>query len=740
MPAESGTDTLTLEPPTPVSTMAPASERSARRSRWNVAPATLALLGAILSATQPPLPVLPAIIVLAAWCLVPGEALARVVPAPRPSTARLVFAVSTGVLLAGVISLLMISTGAWFPRAGVTVVLVASAAVVLARPLPAVQAKVVQRRFSTLLAEIRPVPFAVFAASAIAWGTALVTTNTNDLGEWGLLPALPVQWYLALAAVVAVVIAEFFRARPSGVVLGVGLLLLIGILYGTPNLVEAAPRLPWVYKHVAVTSLFEAVGHLDPAIDLYNRWPGFFSTSAFLGQATGALDPIAYIRFAEPVTAVVDATLILLIARRLSGRRPAAAWTAAVIFTLGNWVGQNYYSPQGFAFALYLLVALLVLSALRGEPRPGVRRLEERIARRFTVTRSLSNIVDPTPALDRRVAIAGVLIAFACIVASHQLTPYLALLALLPLFVIGYLRPRWLGLALLALTLLYLLPNFGYIQSKYGLFSGFDFYGNASYTPPGLGKYSGAAVWQGRGVDLLSAVVVALGLTGIVRRFRSGDVRTATVVLWLAVAPTLSLAVQTYGGEGRFRALLFALPWFSIGAAWLFWDGGFGRRARAGLLVTVTACAALLAAVFMQPEADVRIGPDHLVAGEWIDAHTRPHDQFVGISGQYPLILGSHYPVLVGAVTELQYLAYYLQEPSALPTGPEIQAFADQLNPKGRTFLVFSSDDQGGSARSAFLERRATSVESELLVTPGVEKVYSEGSVRVYQVAGTTAP
>ena len=56
-------------------------------------------------------------------------------------------------------------------------------------------------------------------------------------------------------------------------------------------------------------------------------------------------------------------------------------WLAAVGVRLGNWIDQDYLSPQAFAFFLYLvLVALLltVLSARAGLPaswRPSELRV-----------------------------------------------------------------------------------------------------------------------------------------------------------------------------------------------------------------------------------------------------------------------------------------------------------------------------------------------------------------------------
>ena len=74
---------------------------------------------------------------------------------------------------------------------------------------------------------------------------------------------------------------------------------------------------------------------------------------------------------------------------------------------------------------------------------------------------------------QRTMAIGAVLLLQLAIVASHQLTPYVVALAVLPLFVLGYFRPTWVGFAIFGLAVLYLVPNLDYIQQNFGIFSQF---------------------------------------------------------------------------------------------------------------------------------------------------------------------------------------------------------------------------------------------------------------------------
>jgi hypothetical protein len=54
-------------------------------------------------------------------------------------------------------------------------------------------------------------------------------------------------------------------------------------------------------------------------------------------------------------------------------------WLGLFVFVFGNWVGQDYMSPQGFNILLYLTVLAILLTWFRrGDPAP-LSRLAERV-------------------------------------------------------------------------------------------------------------------------------------------------------------------------------------------------------------------------------------------------------------------------------------------------------------------------------------------------------------------------
>src|SRR5262249_22318037 len=136
------------------------------------------------------------------------------------------------------------------------------------------------------------------------------------------------------------------------------LVALVVVLFGTVPAVSAEPHYAWVYKHVGV-SRFLGVNHTpDLNADIYNRWPGFFALTAVFSDLTGVSNPIVYAGWSEVFFALLQAFLIRS-AVRMWVEDDRVADGAALLFLLGNWVAQGYFSPQALDFTLALALASL---------------------------------------------------------------------------------------------------------------------------------------------------------------------------------------------------------------------------------------------------------------------------------------------------------------------------------------------------------------------------------------------
>ena len=719
----------------------------------------------------------PARVTCAAICfvLVPGWMLRRWLPG-TDAAARFALAIIASVVIETLAALTMVEAGFWHPRA-FGVVLFAVGGIGPARPdgcrgpgqtgpkahampcpaaTPRSREPVPRGCGRARWSSRRPHGLHLIAA-VVLWLVALQRTQVGQLGDWGLIPAFPVIWYIAVAIVVALAVAELVSGRVSDLRMTAYIVALVAFLYASPAAVEAVPRFPWVYKHIAVTSYIASHGHLDRAIDIYQRWPGFFALSAQLDAIVGKDGPLSYAAWAEPTFAFANVALVALIARSIS-RNGRWYWTAALLFTLENWIGQNYYSPQAFAFMLFLAICLVAFSALRGQPRRLALVLERFLSRISMASPSShpNGAVpwEPSPPRHRAVAIVGVLVTFAVVVASHQLTPYLAVADLLPLFLVGYLRPAWVGLMMAGITVLYLLPNLGYVAQHFGLFSSFDPAANATYTPP-HGTNPAASSWQAHGTWALSGLTWLFALIGLLRRLRCGDSRWPLVIAWLSFAPALSLGLQSYGGEGRLRVLLFALPFCAMAGAWMLWPEQprqperpeqvapqVRRRMPARRAVACAVVVVVLAAIYVptsiQPEADDQVSASDVAASTWLDGRVASGDAVISAAPTFPSLIGSHYNLIVNSTTDLPsfsltyFKSYYPREMTA-QDAVDIARSVKQGSGH-RAFFVFSTpeiryDDRHGY----FAPGELIGLEHQMEQDPRFARIYDTKTTQIFE-------
>jgi len=684
--------------------------------------------------------------------------LSRLPAADRAS--RLVWTVAASSAVYTTLALAMAWTGFWFPRQVAAVVVLTAVGFIVLKPGPYAPGAFVRGTASGgqwLTAtggghrKGRPrakaaLPWLILVAAAALWVYGLATAGHGRLDGFGLLPQLPLAWYIAVGLIVGTCVCGVVARRTfSTLLMSVSVSSLVVVLYSTAGLLADVPRFPWTYKHIAVTNFITATGHVDPSIDIYNRWPGFFALSAYLGEVMGYRNALDYAAWAETGFALVDAVIVLAIVRTISDRA-RVYWTATIVFTLANWVNQNYYAPQSYSYSLYLAMCLIALTFLRGVPLKRMAGIEMRIRKSRMVQRvkrqrpvAMPGIWERPVSPGQSLACVAILILQAVIVVSHQLTPYLAVLGLFPLFISGYFRPRWMGPAMLAIPLAYFIPNLAYVSGKYGLFSGFNIFANTGYRPPPADADT-LDHWALTGQTLAHLAVVltlatgVLAIAGFIRRLLHGHVRTTLVVAWLAFAPALGLLAQSYGGEARFRVFLFALPWLSIGVAWLFWSGPVRtRRTVVGAGATLVVMAMLFTAVHFQPEADYRVSRNDVAASQWLDANIKPGDLVFDTKYFFPLLVGPNYPHYLkwGTVSSL---VDYFKEANGKISVEGLRAYADHLRGAESNYVIISDEQELDAVeKKRFEAEYLPELEGMLENGAGVENVFSNDTLRIYK-------
>jgi hypothetical protein len=577
------------------------------------------------------------------------------------------------------------------------------------------------------------------AAGLVLWLVVLAGLHPDALGSYGLLPELPWAFWAALVLVVGSAVVQAHAARLRQLLLLGHLGVVLLVLYATAPAVEDVPRYTYTYKHIGITQYIERYGTVDKNIDIYHRWPGFFSLSAWFSQLAGLPDPTSYAAWAEPFFASLDALVVWACVQAVT-RSARHAWLGALLFTVSNWVGQDYYSPQAFGFLLMLGVLLLVLVALQAEPGPVGRWVETKVVRWLRVRAPLADD-GPFVRTTQQARVAGlVLLLDAVLAASHQLTPYVLLAQLGALVLGGYLRPWWVALGAAMVTIGYLVPNYSYVVQTFGsLLSAPDPLANAtSKTVEGTPVTSSKVILLLGGLCFLS--VFTLAFVGVVRRARRGHVRDGVVVAVLAFAPPGLLAAQSYGGEARLRVLLYALPWCCTAACWAWAPDGVravGRRVWAPLATAgwFTLCFVW---VFFGHEDQHLLTPGEVGAAALLSDPSRVQSDSVVLlmAPNFPARYGPLYFRLGGQLPALSYESFG-KRPLLFPDQDDVDAAAAVID-GGRQrpgYLVFSRGQENW-ARDYQLYPPYTlkAFEGAVASSPRFRIVYDKPTARIYEL------
>ncbi|WP_322761759.1 hypothetical protein [Frankia sp. Cr2] len=501
------------------------------------------------------------------------------------------------------------------------------------------------------------------------WAVSLPSISTDHLDDYGLSPRLGPLWYAGLAVLLVGAAVNLCRRRMSGAVAGGYVVAVAAVLYGTIPLIVDEPRYAWTYKHIGVIRYIELHGSVDWNIDIYHRWPGFFATAGFFSVLGGRADPTSYATWAELFFTLVNAVLIVAIARVLLHDN-RVAWTAATIFIVTNWVGQSYFAPQAFGYTLALGLMLVLVWQFGGTHcgthRSVVGRWVARCIHRLT-GRPVTMRLTPTPRVwPQSTVIAILLLLDFAIVASHQLTPYILAVQAGTLVLLGMVRPRWLAGAFALLAVAFLLPHLSYVNKRYGLFTDLNPLANTETVASSAATLPGKTfnVTCGR---LLVLVLAVMTVAGAIRLLRRSDGR-AVALLLLAATPVLLVFGQNYGGEAILRVVLFALPWCAILAAVAVTGGaaatggvhvpdspgglpamrGSRRYLRVAgryslMVATLLTCAALFVpAYFGQDEIDL-MTHDQVEANRYLYEHGQPDSVIMNITSNAPVRSSSNY-------------------------------------------------------------------------------------------------
>jgi hypothetical protein len=417
----------------------------------------------------------------------------------------------------------------------------------------------------TMIGRLKLEDAAMPAALAVAVGLWVVSLGAIDpraMTDLGLLSVLPASFFVALLVLMISFAALVHRRPERRLLLGAHLLALIAFLHATPTIVYGTLRYSWAWKHVGIVDYIQRHGSVATdihALDVYHNWPGFFALDSLLTELAGLDDTLAFATWAPVFFNVLILGAVLFVFSALTRDR-RVIWLGGWMFLITCWVGQDYFSPQAFAFFLYLVVIGIVLHWLPRFARPAKAEQQRPKPWAGLGERSSDDVM--------RAAMVGlVVLLLAAIAASHALTAVMITVVLTVLVLFDICGVRSLPVVALALTAVWdFVFAIDYVEGRAATLS------EKIRLPWVTTESSLTDVAQlSQGQVLVSSVaralvvgIAALALAGALRQWRSRSRSLSRPAVVLALAPLLLFLSGDYDGEILFRIYLFALPFLAF--------------------------------------------------------------------------------------------------------------------------------------------------------------------------------
>ena len=505
----------------------------------------------------------------------------------------------------------------------------------------------------------------LIAALLLYWVPALRLgeADLDGMGGLGLISVLPLPTLVGAALLAVVFASLLWLGREHRALLLVTLLATVVSLHALPALIEVEPRFATAWQHLGFLDYIDRTGSAVPDLDARWSWPGFFAVAAFFAKACGVGDLTEVIRWWPLAMQLLYLVPMFLLVRsmRASWR---AKWTGLWVFVLSGWVGQDYFSPQGFTYLLYLAFAAILLVWFRAPHVIWTKRRPGEVE------------VEPANRRQQAVLLAVVIGLFAASVPAHQLTPFVMLGVLTGLVLIGKSELR--GLPILFGVMVTVWIGFmaepywsGHFDELFGGVGGVG--GNVSSSVSGRiegGSSTHKLVLYVR--VLLAGGVMAFACWGWWRR-RFHHYRERSLLV-LTFVPFLGFGMQSYGGEMALRVFMFALPGAALLTGLAFFPRtGVTAKEREKDRVSLAPLAALMAGLVLMGgflvarwgnEPFERIRPGEVAAMEFVYAHDDPTVRLLWLSDDPVNVVTPSMPWGAKDMEKVEYL------PTLAPADP----------------------------------------------------------------------
>ncbi len=501
-----------------------------------------------------------------------------------------------------------------------------------------------------LALEFAPIAFSILL-SLVLYVNSIRGINLRDMTDVGLVSVLPWRFYVSLLFLCAGFMLTLKQKTLREPLLFLQVFLLIVMLYGTTLPIQEAPRFNVTWRHAGLVEYVQRNQPVNRSSDPYLDWPGFFILGAFVADVAGLKSILSIVSYAPIFNNLLYLGALIMIFRSATRNR-RLAWLAVWFFFITNWIGQDYFSPQGLNYFFYLTILGIILLWFQDAPGEGFLKILARLPfLRFLSASPSERVQPPSVTPKQRLGLSiGLVMLVVFSVASHQLTPFAILFCLVALtlfnlnsfrglpLITGLLIAGWvvfMARTFVVNDLSSLLQNTGHVQQAI----------NQGILSRLAGSPGHVFIVQFR--LIFTVVVWVLAMVGVFLRFRRSAKDHAGLnalpeirMLLLALAPFVLIPLQSYGGEMLLRVYLFTLPFMIFFVASLIsaeqQTGISWKRAILAGLLSMALIVGFFVARYGNEKVD-QFTANEVDAVQWLYAHAGIGSMFASPSPHYPV-------------------------------------------------------------------------------------------------------
>ncbi|HEU0292990.1 MAG TPA: hypothetical protein VFR47_09655 [Anaerolineales bacterium] len=556
--------------------------------------------------------------------------------------------------------------------------------------------------------------------------------NLRAMTDIGIVSILPVSIYLSLFLLTFSFIWCLHRSEQSNFILLLHVILLVFILHGITVPVEELPRFNVTWRHAGIIDYILRNHAVNPRIDAYFNWPGFFILSAFVMELMGLKDPIQLAFWPSVFNSLLYIGPLILILRSVTENRKLI-WYGLWLFFLANWIGQDYFAPQALNFFIYITILGILLWCFRGsQALPWLERIFKSVSQRIVLseTQEQQAIVRGRNTARRRRLIGLIVILFAALfsVASHQLTPFAILISIAVLSVFNQISVRGLGYIIAVMTLTWLaFMAVPYMQQRTDKLLSDVGRVDEALTANVTDRLSGSS---GHNIIvkvrlLETAFFWGLAFLGGLRRLNRNYFDLIPVLL--ALPPFTLLILQFYGGEMLLRVYLFTLPFMvffvsgliytDLPEKWVNWQPWL-----AGMLSIL-----LISTFYLSRYGNEKIDQFTQKEVEAVNYVYKIAEPGALIAAPSP-----HYPIKYQGY-ELYSVKFYDEAILAGDVNILVQAM-DAKQARESFFIITTSQESYFQLFYSYLSKNWQDFEAKMISSGRFELIYSNEDARVYKL------